>query len=253
MAGRSLFIDAVVVYLHPADYSASPLYWYMDSLSVAADPGKSLARPIVGKNGTVAGEAGAADLLKSLIIDPLDQSTFPHWKATRGAGLALSKYLPGETRPGTLQGEVVPDDWFFKLSFGSSLRENEGYSGVKLSVDKPLALPGINKTISAWVRSQSSRVKVYFVVQDLRGFEYELLAGIIDGSGEMKRLTVAVPPWPSLYQKDGRISDRIGLSFIGFDFVPPSSESGSIDIYLLSVVTDTFQSPRDPDWVQGGW
>ncbi len=119
---------------------------------------------------------------------------------------------------------------------------------------RPIAVPGIVKTMSVWVVGRNANHDLYLLVEDIRGDQKRIRVGELNFSG-WRKMTVAIPP--SIVQQDDRASDRTGLKFRGFMIRPNMLQTyGSYYIYFddLRAVTDLFgEELRDEDDMVDGW
>lgn len=119
---------------------------------------------------------------------------------------------------------------------------------------RPIAIPGLVKTMSVWVVGRNANHELYLMVEDIRGNVNRIRVGELNFTG-WRRMNVAIPP--SIVQQDDRASDRTGLRFLGFSIEPDMLQTyGSYYIYFddLRAVTDLFgEELRDPDDMADGW
>ncbi len=119
---------------------------------------------------------------------------------------------------------------------------------------RPLAVPGITKTINVWVVGRNFNHRLYVIVGDYFGNVNMLEMGTLNFSG-WKELTVAVPP--TIVQQDFHYNDRMGLQIMGFMIEPDLMETyGTYYVYFdgLRVLTDLFaDESRDPDDMVDSW
>jgi hypothetical protein len=119
---------------------------------------------------------------------------------------------------------------------------------------KPLAVPGIVKTISVWVVGRNTPHNLVLLLKDHFGHYIELNMGKLNFTG-WKKMTVAIPP--SIVQQDYHYQHKMGLQIIGFRVDCDLLETyGTYYIYFddLRATTDLFaEEARDPDDMVDGW
>ena len=119
---------------------------------------------------------------------------------------------------------------------------------------RPIAVPGIVKTMSVWVVGRNANHELYLLVEDIRGDLKRIRMGELNFTG-WRKMTVAIPP--SIVQQDSRATDRMGLKFRGFAIRPNMLQTyGSYYVYFddLRAVTDLFgEELRDEDDMVDGW
>lgn len=125
---------------------------------------------------------------------------------------------------------------------------------IAITPERPLAVPGITKTISVWVVGRNFNHKMSVVVEDYFGKRAILPMGTLNFTG-WKQLTVAVPA--SFEQSNPHYQSQSGLKILGFVIDPELTETiGTYYVYLddLRVVTDLFaEDSRDPDDMADNW
>lgn len=129
-----------------------------------------------------------------------------------------------------------------------------GWTSLSIQAARPLAVPGIAKTISLWVVGRNFNHMLKVIVEDYFGNKIALPMGRLNFSG-WKEMTVAVPP--SIQQINPHHSDRSGIKILGFVIEPELTETyGTYYVYFddLRVVTDLFaEESRDPDDMVDAW
>ncbi|MCA1754972.1 MAG: flagellar filament outer layer protein FlaA [Spirochaeta sp.] len=129
-----------------------------------------------------------------------------------------------------------------------------GSSTIFVQASRPLAVPGIVKTLSVWVVGRNRQHRMSLVVEDYFGNRNILPFGTMNFSG-WRQMTVAIPP--TIVQQDSFYSDRSGLQVLGFLIELDQMQTyGQYYVYLddLRAVTDLFsEEARDPDDMVDGW
>lgn len=129
-----------------------------------------------------------------------------------------------------------------------------GTTSIYVQPTRPLAVPGIAKTISVWVVGRNFNHLLRVVVADYFGNTNILNMGKLNFSG-WKKLTVAVPP--TIQQRNFHYTDRMGIQILGFIIEPDLLETfGTYYAYFddLRVTTDLFaEESRDPDDMVDSW
>jgi len=125
---------------------------------------------------------------------------------------------------------------------------------VSLIPVRPLAVPGIVKTLSVWVVGRNFQHELNVVVEDYFGNVNVLPMGRLNFSG-WKQLTVAIPP--TLDQRNPHYNTETGLKILGFTIDADINEAyGTYYVYFddLRAVTDLFaEESRDPDDMVDNW
>jgi len=129
-----------------------------------------------------------------------------------------------------------------------------GAATISLVPVRPLAVPGIVKTLSVWVVGRNFNHRLNIVLEDYFGNVNVLPMGRMNFSG-WKRLTVAVPP--TIMQRNPHYNTETGLKIRGFTIEADINEAyGTYYIYFddLRAVTDLFaEESRDPDDMVDNW
>ena len=122
---------------------------------------------------------------------------------------------------------------------------------------RPIAIPGIVKTLSVHVVGRNRRHRLSAVVEDYFGNISTIpmgTNGLLNHSG-WRRMTAAIPP--SIEQNSPFFNSQSGLLFRGFIVEAALEESfGTYYIYFddLRAVTDLFaEEARDPNDMVDGW
>lgn len=129
-----------------------------------------------------------------------------------------------------------------------------GRPSIIIEPTRPIAVPGLVKTMSVWVVGRNANHELFLLVEDIRGNLNQIRVGEMNFSG-WRQMTVAIPP--DIEQQDPRVSDRTGLRFRGFMIRPDMLQAyGSYYVYFddLRATTDLFgEEVRDPDDMVDGW
>ena len=129
-----------------------------------------------------------------------------------------------------------------------------GSATVSLRPVRPIAIPGIVKTLSVWVVGRNFNHRLSIVLEDYFGNVNVLPMGRLNFSG-WKQLTVAVPP--TLMQRNPHYNTETGLRIRGFVIDTAIEETyGTYYVYFddLRAVTDLFaEESRDPDDMVDNW
>jgi hypothetical protein len=119
---------------------------------------------------------------------------------------------------------------------------------------RPIAVPGITKTISVWVVGRNANHRLMVVISDQFGNTAYLPMGTLNFTG-WRELVVAVPP--NIVQRNARYANREGIRIMGFVIEPELSEAfGEYYVYFdgLRATTDLFaEESRDPDDLPDNW
>lgn len=129
-----------------------------------------------------------------------------------------------------------------------------GPATISLRPARPLAVPGIVKTISVWVVGRNFNHQLSVVLEDYFGNVNVLPMGRLNFSG-WKQLTAAVPP--TLMQRNPHYNTETGIKIRGFVINTAIEETyGTYYVYFddLRAVTDLFgEETRDPDDMLDNW
>ncbi|MFP4643493.1 MAG: flagellar filament outer layer protein FlaA, partial [Spirochaetales bacterium] len=105
-----------------------------------------------------------------------------------------------------------------------------GASRITIEPTRPIAVPGLVKTMSVWVVGRNANHELYLLVEDIRGDLKEIRVGEMNFSG-WRKMTVAIPP--DIEQQDPRVSDRTGLRFRGLMIRPDMMQTyGNYYVYF---------------------
>lgn len=176
---------------------------------------------------------------------PLDHGIISHRRFEGGP--AEKRPLPGEEQSG-----ITEDDDFVigvKVEY-----YRRGWTSISVQPSRPLAVPGIAKTISLWVVGRNFNHTLKVVLEDDFGNKISLPMGTLNFSG-WKEMEVAIPP--SIQQRNPHYTDRGGIKILGFVVEPDITETyGTYYVYFddLRVKTDLFaEENRDPDDMVDAW
>lgn len=129
-----------------------------------------------------------------------------------------------------------------------------GDVSVSLRPTRPLAIPGIVKTLSMWVVGRNFNHQLSIVLEDYHGNVNVLPMGRLNFSG-WKQLTVAIPP--TLEQRNPHYNTETGVKVLGFVIDAAIDEAfGTYYVYFddLRATTDLFaEVSRDPDDMVDNW
>ena len=127
-------------------------------------------------------------------------------------------------------------------------------TSIYVQANRPLAVPGIAKTISVWVVGRNFNHRLYVVIRDFSGQTSVLHMGRLNFVG-WRELTVPIPP--DIEQRDIHYANQGGIEIIGFVIEPDLLETyGSYYVYFdgLRALTDLFsEEARDPDDMVDSW
>jgi hypothetical protein len=136
-----------------------------------------------------------------------------------------------------------------------------GHSYFTIYPTRPIPIEGITKTISVWVAGRNFNHRLYILIQDFFGRNYEFFMGRLNFMGWQK-MTVAIPPQgedgiSGVVQRNYHYHNQMGIKIMGFRIdCDPLEARGSYYIYFddLRAFTDLFsENNRDPDDMIDGW
>jgi hypothetical protein len=195
--------------------------------------------------------------LQEISIDRFEDPGFWLSSIPADRGLVMHRRLAGEPADKEpIEGEVeagveVTDENVIGMRVDFYRR---GDATVSLRPVRPLAVPGIVKTISVWVVGRNFNHRLNLVVEDYFGNVNVLPMGTLNFSG-WKRLTVAVPP--TLEQRKPHYNTETGIKILGFVVDANIDEAyGTYYIYFddMRATTDLFaEISRDPDDMVDNW
>lgn len=195
--------------------------------------------------------------LQEISIDRFEDPGFWLSSIPADRGLVMHRRLTGgpadkEPIPGEVEAGIEPTDENvigMKVDF-----YRRGSTSVSLRPVRPLAVPGIVKTLSVWVVGRNFNHRLSIVVEDYFGNINVLPMGTLNFSG-WRQLTVAVPP--TLDQRNPHYNTETGLKIRGFVIDAAIDESyGTYYVYFddLRATTDLFaEVSRDPDDMVDNW
>ena len=203
------------------------------------------------------GVDSAQQRLKEVSISKFEDAGF--WKVSipLDAGVITARRMlgnPADKKPITDEKDAnikEPDIYVLGIKAEFFGRTN---TTIAIEPIRPLAIPGITKTISVWVIGRNNNHKLSVVVEDNFGNRNYLPMGKLNFSG-WKQITVAVPP--TLEQHNPHYNNLTGIKILGFVIEPELTETyGSYFVYFddLRVVTDLFaEENRDADDIPDAW
>lgn len=227
----------------------------------------SLALVLLGVAGVAAQETepDPADLgvdtaqqnLQEVSVDRFEDPGFWLSSIPADRGLIMHRRLAGspadkEPIPGEVEAGIEPVDENvigMKVDF-----YRRGAVTVSLRPVRPIAVPGIVKTLSVWVVGRNFQHQLNIVVEDFFGNVNVLPLGTLNFSG-WKELTVAIPP--TVDQRNAHFNTETGLRILGFTIDAAIDEAyGTYYVYFddLRATTDLFaEVSRDPDDMVDNW
>ena len=174
------------------------------------------------------------------------------------AGIITHRRLQGEPMdkepiPAEEEAGITPQDRYV-LGVKTEFFPPRADTSIFVQARRPLAVPGIAKTISVWVVGRNFNHRLYVVLRDQFGGQLQFYMGRLNFSG-WKQLTVAVPP--TINQRDTHYLHRTGIQIVGFLIEPDLLETyGQYYVYFddLRVLSDLFnEQSRDVDDMVDSW
>lgn len=205
----------------------------------------------------VLGVDTAQQNLREISVDRFEDPGFWLSSIPADRGLVMHRRLAGgpadkQPIPEEVEAGIEPVDENvigMKVDF-----YRRGATSVSLRPVRPLAVPGIVKTISVWVVGRNFNHRLSLVVEDYFGNVNILPLGRMNFSG-WKQLTVAIPP--TLDQRNAHYNTETGLRILGFVIDADINEAyGTYYVYFddMRAVTDLFaEESRDPDDMVDNW
>jgi hypothetical protein len=205
----------------------------------------------------VLGVDTAQQNLREISVDRFEDPGFWLSSIPADRGLVMHRRLAGgpadkQPIPEEVEAGIEPvDDNVIGMKVDFYRR---GATSVSLRPVRPLAVPGIVKTISVWVVGRNFNHRLSLVVEDYFGNVNILPLGRMNFSG-WKQLTVAIPP--TLDQRSAHYNTETGLRILGFVIDADINEAyGTYYVYFddMRAVTDLFaEESRDPDDMVDNW
>jgi hypothetical protein len=205
----------------------------------------------------VLGVDTAQQNLREISVDRFEDPGFWLSSIPADRGLVMHRRLAGgpadkQPIPEEVEAGIEPvDDNVIGMKVDFYRR---GATSVSLRPVRPLAVPGIVKTISVWVVGRNFNHRLSLVVEDYFGNVNILPLGRMNFSG-WKQLTVAIPP--TLDQRNPHYNTETGLRILGFVIDADINEAyGTYYVYFddMRAVTDLFaEESRDPDDMVDNW
>lgn len=195
--------------------------------------------------------------LQEISIDRFEDPGFWLSSIPADRGLVMHRRVNGapadkEPIPAEVEAGIEPTDENvvgMKVDF-----YRRGDVTVSLVPVRPLAVPGIVKTISVWVVGRNFQHQLNIVLEDYFGNVNVLPLGRLNFSG-WKQLTVAIPP--TIEQRNPHYNTETGLKILGFTIDANINEAyGTYYVYFddMRAVTDLFaEESRDPDDMVDNW
>ncbi len=176
---------------------------------------------------------------------PLDKGIVTHRRVQGGPADKVA--IPGEVSVGI---EAMDENVLgVKVEF-----YRRGPISISVEPSRPLAVPGIVKTISVWVVGRNFNHRLNLIIEDYFGNVNILNMGTLNFSG-WKQLTVAVPP--TIQQRNPHYNTNTGIKVLGFVVDAAIEETyGTYYLYLddMRAVTDLFaEESRDADDMVDNW
>ncbi|TVR68961.1 MAG: flagellar filament protein FlaA [Spirochaetaceae bacterium] len=195
--------------------------------------------------------------LQEISIDRFEDPGFWISSIAADKGLIMHRRVAGgpmdkEPIPAEVEAGIEPvDDFVIGVRTDFYRR---GAATVSLRPVRPIAVPGIVKTLSVWVVGRNFNHRLSIVLEDYFGNINVLPMGRLNFSG-WKQLTVAVPP--TLMQRNPHYNTETGVRIRGFVIDTAIEETyGTYYVYFddLRAVTDLFgEESRDPDDMVDNW
>jgi len=220
----------------------------------------------VGPDPTQTGVTLAQQELKEISVSKFEHPGFWYSLFPGDDGLCMVRGFPGNP----LDKEPIQDEidaGIIEVDQDGVITKGDNYVlGAKvyfyrrgvinfsLKPVRPIPIQGITKTLSVWVAGRNTGHRLEAVISDHFGNAAILDMGKLNFTG-WKKLTVSVPP--SIKQRDYHYSNRMGITFDGFNIKCDIDETyGTYYIYFddLRVVTDLFsENSRDVDDMLDSW
>jgi hypothetical protein len=218
----------------------------------------------------VVGTPQAADMndglprqaLSEVSVDKFEMEGFWSSSISSDAGFSVSRLFeggPADKKP--IEGEAnlnIPDNKVLgtKIDF---LRR--GNVSLYITAARPIPVEGTVKTVSVWVVGRNYNHRLFLLIQDFYGRNFEIYMGRMNFQG-WKNLVGVIPPQQELgmngiVQQNYHYSNISGIKVIGFRIdCDPMDAYGSYYIYLddLRAVTDLFtEDMREADDPLDDW
>ncbi len=231
----------LLVYIAAAACVCAPVFAQQQQSATPAPA--SIAEP----NPAIIGADSAKQSLKEVSVDKFESEGSWNAKISSDDGIISARLFEG----GPAGKEPAPDEADKNLPDKTVLCVKaeffrRGNNTFYVTAARPVPIEGVTKTVSVWVAGRNYNHKLYLLVQDYFGSNFELYVDKLNFSG-WKKLTVAIPPSPDgkrgIIQSEPHYGDRPGLRIVGFKIeCDPEEAYGSYYIYFddLRAVTDLY-------------
>lgn len=195
--------------------------------------------------------------LQEISIDRFEDPGFWIPSVAADVGLIMHRRVAGspadkEPIPAEVEAGIEPVDDFV-IGVRTDFYRRQAAT-VSLRPVRPIAVPGIVKTLSVWVVGRNFNHELDIVIEDYFGNVNILPMGRLNFSG-WKRMSVAVPP--TIVQRNPHYNTETGIRIRGFVIRTSIPETyGTYYVYFddLRAVTDLFgEEGRDPDDMIDNW
>ncbi|MDR0382893.1 MAG: flagellar filament outer layer protein FlaA [Spirochaetaceae bacterium] len=213
--------------------------------------------PEVGTpNATDMNDGLPQQALSEVSVDKFEMEGFWRSNISSDAGFSVSRLFeggPANKKPIEAEADLnIPDTKVLgtKVDF---LRR--GNISVYITSARPIPVEGIVKTLSVWVAGRNYNHKLFLLIQDFHGRNFEIYMGRLNFQG-WKNLTAVIPPQQELgmngiVQQNYHYSSISGIKVTGFRIeCDPMDAYGSYYVYMddLRAVTDLFtEDMREAD------
>jgi len=217
--------------------------------------------------------ADTADMmLREVSVDKFEIEGFWRSRMSSDEGYTTSRLFeggPSIERRGVIQDEAglnLPEQRYVLGTRVDFLRR--GYSSFHIYPTRPIPIEGITKYVTVWVAGRNFNHRLFLLVQDYFGRNYEFIMRQDGGGASLNfqgwQRMYAVIPTASIddtrgvAQRSPHFTNNFGLKITGFRIeCDPLQARGSYYIYLddLRAWTDLFTEyyRDDPDDMFDGW
>jgi len=217
----------------------------------------------------------AQEMLREISVDRFEHEGF--WKSSMSSdeGYTTTRLFIGSApvanhETGTIGKEPIPEEEGYNIQDVHVLGTRvdflrRGYSSFYVYPTRPIPIEGITKTVSVWVAGRNFNHKLYLLIQDFFGRNYEFLMQQGGGGSSLnftgwQRMYATIQPstgYSGVVQRSVHYQNNFGIKIMGFRIdCDPLEARGSYYIYFddLRAVVDLFaEYNRDPHDMIDGW
>lgn len=208
---------------------------------------------------TIIGADSAKQALREVSVDLFEREGSWNARISYDNGVIASRLFDGSPafKEPMAENEGVSDERVLGVKVEFFRR---GVNSFYVTAARPIPIEGITKTVSVWVTGRNQGHKLFLLVQDYFGNNFEIYMGTLAFSG-WKKMSAAIPPSPDgergIVQQSAYYGERPGLRIVGFRIdCDPLLARGAYYLYFddLRAVTDLYDMEnRNEDDMIDNW